>query len=78
MLAEEGMEGKFGNILNTQDFFPESFFYQFIGYPENIFLYNDIFEEAYSNSILWFYVDKIIDVLIDSRLSASTDIINHN
>lgn len=52
MLAEEGMEGKFGNILNTQDFFPESFFYQFIGYPEKIFLYNDIFEEAYSNPIL--------------------------
>ena len=52
MLAEEGMEGKFGNILNTQDFFPESFFYQFIGYPENIFLYNDIFEEAYSKNLL--------------------------
>ena len=49
MLAEEGMEGRFGNILNTRDFFPESFFYQFIGYPENIFLYNDIFEESYSN-----------------------------
>lgn len=49
MLAEEGMEGRFGNILNTRDFFPESFFYQFIGYPENIFLYNDIFEETYSN-----------------------------
>ena len=52
MLAEEGMEGKFGNILNTQDFFPESFFYQFIGYPENIFLYNDIFEEAYSKPLV--------------------------
>lgn len=52
MLAEEGMEGKFGNILNTQDFFPESFFYQLIGYPENIFLYNDIFEEVQSKNFL--------------------------
>ena len=52
MLAEEGMEGKFGNILDTQDFFPESFFYQLIGYPENIFLYNDIFEEAQSKNFL--------------------------
>lgn len=46
MLAEEGMEGKFGNILDQRDFFPESYFYQFIGYPENVFLYNEIFSEA--------------------------------
>ncbi|MCQ5141454.1 CHAT domain-containing protein [Enterocloster bolteae] len=51
MLEEEGMEGKFGNILNKHDFFPESFFYQFIGYPENIFLYNDIFEDAYNKKL---------------------------
>ncbi len=45
MLAEEGMEGKFDNILNQNDFFPESFFYQFLGSPENIFLYNEIFDK---------------------------------
>ena len=43
MLKEEGMEGKFRDILYKKDFFPESFFYQFIGYPENIFLYNENF-----------------------------------
>lgn len=46
MLAEEGMEGKFGDILDQRDFFPESYFYQFIGNPENVFLYNEIFSEA--------------------------------
>ena len=43
MLAEEGMEGKFDNILSQNDFFPESFFYQFLGSPENVFLYSEIF-----------------------------------
>lgn len=43
MLAEEGMEGKFDNILSQNDFFPESFFYQFLGNPENVFLYSEIF-----------------------------------
>ena len=50
MLAEEGMEGKFGNILDENDYFPESFFYQFLGSPENIFLYNEIFDEYNQNS----------------------------
>lgn len=45
MLDEEGMNGKFGDILDQNDYFPESFFYQFLGSPENIFLYNEIFEE---------------------------------
>lgn len=45
MLKEEEMEGKFGDILEQKNFFPESFFYQFIGYPENVFLYNEIFSE---------------------------------
>lgn len=38
MLAEEGMEGKFDSILNTERYFPESLFYQFLGYPENLLL----------------------------------------
>lgn len=46
MLNEEGFNGKFGDILDMNNFFPESFFYQFIGNPENVFLYNEIFEEA--------------------------------
>lgn len=46
MLKDEKMEGKFGDILEQKNFFPESFFYQFIGYPENVFLYNEIFSEA--------------------------------
>lgn len=46
MLIEENMEGKFGDILDAQNFFPESFFYQLIGSPENIFLYNEIFKEV--------------------------------
>lgn len=37
MLKEEGMEGKFGEVLDKKNYFPESFFYQFIGYPENVF-----------------------------------------
>lgn len=45
MLAEENMQGKFDNILSQNDFFPESFFYQFLGSPENVFLYNETFDE---------------------------------
>lgn len=47
MLAEEGMEGKFGDVLDQRNYFPESYFYQFIGYPENVFLYNEIYSEAF-------------------------------
>ena len=50
MLAEEGLTGKFDNILSQNDYFPESFFYQFLGCPENIFLYNEIFDE-YSKQV---------------------------
>ena len=46
MLLEEGMQGKFDNILSQKDYFPESVFYQLIGSPENIFLYNEIFDEC--------------------------------
>lgn len=46
MLHEEGLDGKFDNILNQDDFFPESFFYQWIGFPENVFLYNEVFKEV--------------------------------
>lgn len=45
MLEEEGMIGKFDNIISQNDYFPESFFYQLLGSPENIFLYNEIFDE---------------------------------
>ena len=45
MLAEEGMQGCFGDILDQSDYLPESFFYQFLGKPENVFLFNEIFDE---------------------------------
>lgn len=38
MLHEEGLDGKYDDILNQENYFPESFFYQWIGFPENIFL----------------------------------------
>lgn len=37
MLHEEGLDGKFDDILNQENYFPESFFYQWIGFPENVF-----------------------------------------
>ena len=49
MLKEENMEGKFNDILDGKNYFPESIFYQFIGFPENVFIYNDIFKEAIEN-----------------------------
>ena len=45
MLADEGMQGRFADILDQNNYFPESFFYQFLGNPENVFLYNEIFDE---------------------------------
>ena len=46
MLHEEGMDGKFDDILSQDDYYPESFFYQWIGFPENVFLYNEVFDKA--------------------------------
>ena len=40
MLHDEGMDGKFDDILSMDNYFPESFFYQWIGFPENVFFYN--------------------------------------
>ncbi len=45
MLHEEGLDGKFDDVLNHENYFPESFFYQWIGFPENVFLYNEMFTE---------------------------------
>ena len=38
MLKEDGLEGKFDNLLSEWDFFSECSFYQWLGAPENIFL----------------------------------------
>jgi len=46
MLHEEEMDGRFDDILSQDNYFPESFFYQWIGFPENIFLYNEVFEKV--------------------------------
>ncbi|SEL98306.1 CHAT domain-containing protein [Butyrivibrio sp. ob235] len=42
MLHEENLDGKFDNVLSNKEYYPESYFYQMIGYPENIFLRNKI------------------------------------
>ena len=42
MLKEDGMAGRFDSILDKENYFPESFFYQMIGLPETIFINNDI------------------------------------
>lgn len=46
MLHEEGLEGKYDDLLNQENYFPESFFYQWVGFPENIFLYNEVFAKS--------------------------------
>lgn len=45
MLHEEGMDGKFGDVLTDKRYFPESYFYQMVGYPENIFLFSKYLDE---------------------------------
>lgn len=47
MLHEEGLDRKFDDVLSQNNYFPESFFYQWIGFPENVFLYNKIFKEVF-------------------------------
>ena len=47
MLHEEGLDGKFDDVLSQDNYFPESFFYQWIGFPENVFFYNKIFKEVF-------------------------------
>ncbi|MDE7433060.1 MAG: hypothetical protein K2N34_14260, partial [Lachnospiraceae bacterium] len=44
MLSEDGMGEYFDAVLNTQSFFPESLFYQVLGAPENIYLYNELYD----------------------------------
>ncbi|QUL55201.1 hypothetical protein KDC22_00985 [Paenibacillus tritici] len=46
MLREEKLITYFEEIKHSDNFFPESLFYQLIGYPENIFIRNEVFEEA--------------------------------
>lgn len=46
MLHEEGLDGKYDDLLNQENYFPESFFYQWVGFPENVFLYNEVFAET--------------------------------
>lgn len=46
MLKGEKLEAHFKSLVESNDFYPESLFYQFIGYPENIFIYNEVFEKA--------------------------------
>ncbi len=48
MLKKDGLERHFESVFKKHDFLAESLFYQLIGFPENIFLYNKIFKEAES------------------------------
>ena len=45
MLHEEGLDGKFDNIVSQEDYSPESFFYQWLGFPENVLLYDDVWHK---------------------------------
>ena len=45
MLREEKMDNSFHDILNNKNYFPESFFYQWIGFPDNIFIYDEDYEK---------------------------------
>ena len=40
MLDDDGLHGKYDSIFNNKDFFPESFFYQWIGSPDSIMIDN--------------------------------------
>ncbi len=42
MTTEDGLGEYFESVLKSQGFFPESLFYQMIGFPENILLYHPI------------------------------------
>ena len=45
MLKEDGLGEYFDSVIASQGYFPESLFYQFVGYPENIFLYHPVHEK---------------------------------
>jgi hypothetical protein len=45
MTTEDGLGEYFDSIINSQGYFPESLFYQMIGSPENIFLYNSVYDQ---------------------------------
>lgn len=47
MAEEDNMEQDLDFVLKEYGYFPESIFYQMIGYPENVFLYNPVFEQFY-------------------------------
>ena len=47
MLSEDDMGEYFDSVLNAQSFFPESLFYQVLGIPENIYLYNELYDKYF-------------------------------
>lgn len=51
MLRKDNLEDKLDSYLKERDFLPESFFYQWLGSPENIILFDfkkDINEKNYN------------------------------
>ena len=45
MAIEDGLGAYFDAVIKSQGFFPESLFYQMIGFPENIFLYHPAYDK---------------------------------
>ncbi|MEK3923472.1 hypothetical protein [Paenibacillus sp. FSL K6-2393] len=46
MLKGERLENHLNEIKSLDNYFPESVFYQFIGYPENVLIDNEVFKKA--------------------------------
>lgn len=44
---KDNMVNYLDSVISSKGYFPESFFYQMVGHPENIFLYNEAFERFY-------------------------------
>lgn len=47
MAARDGIGDYFNSVISSSGYFPESVFYQMIGSPENIILYEPIFDNVY-------------------------------
>lgn len=43
---KDGKKEYIENFIKSNSYFPESIFYQFVGYPENVFIRNDLFEKV--------------------------------
>lgn len=51
LAKKDNLDKAIDDFINTYSYFPESIFYQMIGYPENVFLYNPVFEKSYTDRL---------------------------